>query len=217
VTGTSATLNGNVDPADAGDVTECHFETGTDTSYGNSVPCVPGPPYAGPTNVSADISGLTESTTYHFALVVTSNSRGTVNGGDKTFQTPGPPIIVSQSATNVTDATATLNASVNPSGGATTCEFQYVDAASFTASGYNTATSVPCSAFDLGSSFDPQTTSASVTGLTPLTLYHFRVVATNAAGTTNGADTTFQTLLSFLLQVGSFGSAGSGAGQFQTP
>src|SRR5262249_16431927 len=36
-------------------------------------------------------------------------------------------------------------------------------------------------------------------------------------GTTNGADTTFQTLLSFLVQGPSFGSAGSGAGQFQTP
>ena len=48
-----------------------------------------------------------------------------------------------------------------------------------------------------------------MTGLTPGTLYHFRVVATNSAATTDGADTTFQTLVSFLVQVGSFGSPGS--------
>ena len=76
VTGTSATLNGRVDPAGAGDITECHFEYGTDTSYGNSVPCVPATPIAGPTDVSADISGLTQSTIYHFTLVVTTNSAG---------------------------------------------------------------------------------------------------------------------------------------------
>src|SRR5262249_1832198 len=96
--------------------------------------------------------------------------------------------------------------------------FQFVNDAAFQASGYTTATSVDCSPFDLGSSFDQQSTSASVTGLLkPKTTYHFRVVATNAAGTTTGADTTFQTLLSFLVQGPSFGSAGSGAGQFQTP
>src|SRR4029453_14326159 len=178
VTGASATLNGNVDPADGTDVTECHFEYGTDTSYGNSVPCVPAPPYASATDVSADISGLTESTTYHFALVVTSTPRGVVNGGDKTFQTPGPPIVVSESATDVTDTSATLKASVNPRGGPTTCEFQDGDDATFQGSGYNSVTSVPCSPFDLGSSFDPQNTSANLTGLTPGTTYHFRLVPT---------------------------------------
>ena len=61
---------------------------------------------------------------------------------------------MSQSATNVTDTTATLNASINPSGFATTCEFQYVSDAAFQVSGYTTATSVDCSPFDLGSSFD---------------------------------------------------------------
>src|SRR5262249_15580430 len=81
----------------------------------------------------------------------------------------------------------------------------------------NTATSVDCSPFDLGSGIDPQSASANVIGLTPGTIYHFRAVATNADGTTNGADQTFQTLVSFLAQGSSFGSAGSGAGQFQTP
>src|SRR5262249_3858026 len=115
------------------------------------------------------------------------------------------------------DATATLNATIVPNGLDTTCQFQFVNDAAFQATGYTTATSVDCSPFDLGSSFDQQSTSASVISLKPKTTYHFRVVATNASGTTTGAGTTFQTLLSFLVQGPSFGSAGSSAGQFQTP
>src|SRR5262245_57392192 len=164
---------------------------------------------------TASVSGLASTTIYHFRVVV-ANSAGTTNGADKTFQTAGAPPIVSESASNITDTTATVNATIIPSGFDTTCQFQYVNDAAFQATGYTTATSVPCP-FDLGSSFDPQNTSANVTGLKPKTTYHFRVVATNTAGTTNGADTTFQTLLSFLVQGASFGSAGSGSGQFQTP
>jgi hypothetical protein len=37
------------------------------------------------------------------------------------------------------------------------------------------------------------TVSAKVTGLTPSTECHFRITATNAAGTAKGADLTFRT------------------------
>src|SRR5262249_24486423 len=162
------------------------------------------------------VSGPASSTLYHFRAVAT-NSQGTTNGDDTTFRTAGAPVIVRETVTNLTDTSATLNASIIPSGFDTTCQFQYVDDASFQASGYSPATTVDCSPFDLGSSFDPQSTSANVSGLTPGTLYHFRVVATNAAGTTTGDDTTFTTLVSFLIPVDSFGTSGSGAGQFQVP
>src|SRR5581483_8167049 len=193
VTNTSATLNGHVDPAGAGDITECHFEYGIDTSYGTSVPCVPATPITGPTDVSADIAGLTPSTVYHFTLVVGTSGTGTLSGADNAFQTSGPPLVGSQSATNVTDASATLNATVNPSGFDTSCVFEVVDDAAFQATGYDTAASVPCVPPSLGSGFAFVPASADVSGLTPSTVYHFRVVATNSAGTTNGADTTFRT------------------------
>jgi hypothetical protein len=223
VTETSATLHATIVPF--GLDTTCTFQYVDDAGFqangytgATSVPCVPFDLGSSFTFVqaSADLSGLTSGTTYHFRVVAT-NSAGTTNGADKTFHTVGAPVVVSESASNLTDTTATLNATVSPSGLDTTCQFQYVDQAGFQASGYNMATSVDCSPFDLGSSFDPQTTSASVTGLTPGTTYHFRVVATNADGTTTGADTTFQTLVSFLIQVGQFGSPGTGSGQFQTP
>src|SRR5262245_12973695 len=223
VTQSSVTLHATVVPF--GLDTTCQFQYVDDATFqasgyttATSVACVPADLGSSFTVVqaSASVSGLASTTVYHFRVVVT-NSAGTTNGADKTFQTAGAPAVVSESASNITDTTATVNATIIPSGFDTTCQFQYVNDAAFQASGYGTATSVDCSPFDLGSSFDQQNTSANVTGLKPKTTYHFRVVATNAAGTTTGADTTFQTLLSFLVQGASFGSAGSGAGQFQTP
>ena len=220
---TSVTLNATIVPF--GLDTTCVFQYVDDadfkaSGYSNatSVPCVPadlGSSFSF-VQATADVSGLTPGTTYHFRAAAT-NEDGTTNGADTTFQTAGPPVVVSESATNVTDTSATLNATVIPFGLDTTCVFQYVTDAAFQASGYDTATSVDCSPSDLGSGFTGQGTSASVTGLTPGTTYHFRVVATSSAATVDGTDQTFQTLVSFLAQVASFGSAGSGAGQFQTP
>ena len=41
VTDTSITLTGNVDPAGRGDITECRFEYGFDTTYGSTCPARP--------------------------------------------------------------------------------------------------------------------------------------------------------------------------------
>ena len=222
VTQTGATVNATVVPF--GLDTTCEFQYVDDAGFqangytgAATTPCVPSDLGSSFTFVqaSADLAGLAAGTTYHFRVVAT-NSAGTVNGNDTTFKTAGPPVVVSESATNLTDTTATFNATVNPSGLDTTCVFQYVDDATFQGSGYSSATSVDCSPFDLGSSFDDQTTSANITGLTPSTVYHFRVVATNST-TTTGPDATFKTLVSFLIPVGTFGSAGTGSGQFQTP
>ena len=222
VTQTSASVHATIVPF--GFDTTCTFQYVDDAGFqangytgAASAPCVPSDLGSSFTFVqaSADLSGLTPGTTYHFRVVAT-NSAGTVDGNDMTFKTAGPPVVVSQSATNVTDTTATLDATVNPNGLDTTCVFQYVDDAAFQGSGYGTATSVDCSPFDLGSSFDNQNTSASVNGLKPNTLYHFHVVATNSTATT-GPDSTFRTLVSFLQPVGTFGSAGTASGQFQGP
>src|SRR4030095_13043650 len=118
-----------------------------------SVPCVPanvGSVGGAFVPVTADVSGLASSTLYHFRAVAT-NSQGTTNGDDTPFRTAGLPVVVSESATDITDASATLTASVVPSGFDTTCVFQYVDDAAFQATGYNTATSVPCVPASLGS------------------------------------------------------------------
>lgn len=107
---TTATLNGTVNPN--GSATTCHFEYGLTTSYGTNTPNDTSPG-AGTSAVpvSANISGLTASTLYHFRLVC-SNSGGTTNGADATFTTTAAPppssfpqgVWTSGSASGLTDA-----------------------------------------------------------------------------------------------------------------
>ena len=225
LTATEATLNGTVNPN--GLDTTCMFQYVDDADFqttgyaaATSVPCNPSDVGAGfsAVSVNAAVSGLTPATTYHFRAVATS-ADGTVNGNDQTFTTliAGPPSVGGEAASSVTDTSATLNATVNPFGLDTMCTFQYVTDAAFQMSQYATATSLPCNPSDVGDSFAPQSVSASITGLTPGTTYHFHAVAVNVDGTVTGADTTFQTLTAFMVQVGAFGAPGTLAGQFQTP
>ena len=179
----SATLNGTVDPH--GLSTSVHFEYGTTVSYGSTTASQT---KIGNTsqNVSANISGLSANTTYHFRTVAT-NSAGTRYGSDRTFTTLSPtgaPGVATSTATNVASFSAALRGSVYPHGLTTTVHFQYGTTTSY---GLTTA---PQS--HSGNTY--QNISATVGALSANTVYHFRIVASNAAGTRFGADQTFTTL-----------------------
>jgi hypothetical protein len=188
LTQTSATLNARVNP-DGQNVTECEFEYGTSTGYGSKAPCsaLPGSSES-PVAVSAKLAGLTPSTEYHFR-VVTKSAAGTVAGPDVTFKTlrVATPSVETQAASAVGETSATLNASVNPRGGAlSACTFEYGTTTAY-------GSSVPCSTLP-GSGSSPVAVSASIAaGLAANTEYHYRFSATNTAGTSNGEDTTFRT------------------------
>ncbi|MGA1976606.1 MAG: FISUMP domain-containing protein [Bacteroidales bacterium] len=83
----SVTLNGTVNPNYLSTVVT--FEYGTTTSYGNTVTAAQSP-VTGNTNtpVSADISGLTSSTLYHYRIEAV-NSDGTKYSSDAEFTTDG--------------------------------------------------------------------------------------------------------------------------------
>jgi hypothetical protein len=139
-------------------------------------------------NVAVNISGLTASTTYHFRIVA-SNGAGTTNGTDRTFTTlsaTGPPVVITNPATNVASSSATLNGSVDLHGLTTNIHFQYGTTTSY---GFTTASQTKS-----GNTY--QGVSANISRLNASSAYHFRIVATNSGGTTYGGDRTFRTLAS---------------------
>jgi hypothetical protein len=86
---TVATLTATVNPNDAV-LSSCHFNYGPTTAYGSSAPCASTPsPTGGAQTVTAQISGLTASTTYHFQIVAASDP-GSSAGADATLTTPAP-------------------------------------------------------------------------------------------------------------------------------
>lgn len=181
VTPTSATLNGTVDPN--GRATTWYFEYGTSTGYGSKTPSRSAGSGTAATGVSSPVSSLTPGRLYHYRLVATSDA-GTSRGADRTFSTAGLPTAATGSVTAVTTRSARLRGAVTASGQATTWYFEYGATTS-----YGSKTAVRSG----GSGTKPVNVSATVSGLRTATLYHYRLVATNASGTSAGADRTFRT------------------------
>lgn len=182
----SATLNGSVNPN--GCPVNVSFEYGETTSYGKTAtPTQSILNGNSGTSVSVVLASLSPNTVYHFRVTATS-AGGTAYGEDMTFRTKinlVAPVVISATATNINNSSATLNASVNPNGSATKVTFEYG-----TTFLYGTMTDVSA---DSVKGFVPSNLSAELTGLTPGQLYHFRIKAVSAGGTANSDDVTFTT------------------------
>ena len=182
ITNSAARLNGTVNPN--GRTITVHFEYGTTTSYGSTTSSSS---HSGniTRNVSANIAGLAPNTTYHFRLVGSSNGQIRY-GQDRTFRTlspTGPPVGVTNAATNIASSSARLNGLVYPHTLTTTVYFQYGRTTSY---GLTTA---PQSR--TGNNY--QNLFANISGLSAHTRYHFRIVTSNAAGTRYGTGRSFIT------------------------
>lgn len=97
---------------------------------------------------------------------------------------PTPPQPQTGDATALGTTTATLTGSLATGGADTTYRFAYGTTTSY---GLTTAPAT------LPAAPSPATASAAIGGLTANTTYHYRLLATNAAGTVAGADRTFTT------------------------
>jgi outer membrane protein assembly factor BamB/N-acetylneuraminic acid mutarotase len=178
----SATLNGSLNPR--GSSTSVYFQYGLTTSYGHTT-ATQTQTGNGSRPISANINGLRVSNIYHFRIVA-HNGGGAVVGSDRTFTTLtpiGPPIVMTNPATNIGSFSAKLNGSVDPHGLSTTVYFQYGTTTSY---GATTADQTKS-----GNTY--QNVAANISGLAAFSTYHFRIVATNGAGTAYGSDKSFAT------------------------
>ncbi|NVO18476.1 MAG: T9SS type A sorting domain-containing protein [Bacteroidetes bacterium] len=181
VTGTSATLNGTVNPN--GLSTNYHFEWGTTVSYGNNTPTVSAGSGTSTVPVNASISGLTSGQTYHFRLVGV-NSDGTSNGLDLSF-TPGAASVTTTAVSGITLTSAISGGNVITDGGSavTARGVCWGTTANPVATGNHTTDGSGTGTF-----------ISNIIGLSSNTTYHVRAYATNSSGTYYGDDLTFTTL-----------------------
>jgi hypothetical protein len=183
---TEATLTGSIEPE--GNPTEYHFDYGsTSVTEHSSAPTSLGAADFTSHSVSLPVSGLSPGTEYHFELIVSYGAGQTVSDGPQTFTTPpaAEPAVSTLAASSLQETEATLNGEVDPEGGAEAeCFFEWGAGSSGT---YEHTTKV----VSLPSDGAEHQVSATVTGLTPGSAYHFRLVAKNKLGSIQGNDLTF--------------------------
>lgn len=119
------------------------------------------------------------------AITATPPAATTASASVKiTYTKQPPPVAITHKATGVKSTSATIHGSVNPKGLKTTYYFQYG-----TSKKYGKSTGK----HSLKAGMTAKSVKAMLHGLKPGTTYHFRVLASNAAGKSDGKDMTFTT------------------------
>lgn len=207
ITATSAHVAGTVAPNAPGPVTDA-IRAGYNVRW--SFSCVPACSSNGPssgeveagepaTEVAADL--LLEPNLSYTVILHAINAGGEETG-ETVFSTPAVapdvdyPFLLA--AVNRTATTARLTASVNPHNSALTeCKFEYGPTTAY-------GQVAPCSSQPTGNT--AEAVFAGISGLQPLSTYHFRVVTANAVGPAVGGDQLLKTMA-----VGSEPSCGNAA------
>lgn len=134
-------------------------------------------------SVNQDILGLAAGKTYHYRFVAESNGT-TYTSTDESFTVPASPKpeTITRGATRVANGQAKIEGRMNPMGLATQFHFEY---------GKDTSYGLTSEDDYGGIERSPRTVIALLSGLEPGATYHYRLVATNSAGTSFGVDRTF--------------------------
>ena len=184
VTDTTAGLAGTVTPN--GVDTKAVFEFGTTLSFGSITSVADAGSGASPVTFTGSLAGLSPATTYYYRVVATS-ANGTAFGTVASFTTTGPaatPVVVTQAPVAVANTSAVVAGTVNPSRQATAYTVEYGTSTTF-------GSIAPVVELDSGNS--PEAVTSTLSGLSTNTTYLYRVVASNATGTSTGAVMSFTT------------------------
>jgi hypothetical protein len=184
VTDTTAVLNGEVNPN--GSATAYVFSYGPTTAYGAATPAHSAGRGVKTVDVARTVTGLTPGTIYHYRISA-SNGAGSSIGADRTFTTTGhpPAAVITGGTINVGQTVATPTGSINPEGALTSWVVEY---------GLSTAYGYETQSGNLAGVDQPLAVSALLAGLSPETLFHYRLVAYHGGSVISmGADATFFT------------------------
>jgi hypothetical protein len=159
-----------------------YFDYGPTTSYGSKTAAqsVDG---IFDLAVAGTLTGLAPATTYHYRLVLTSPF-GTFAGADRTLTTAhgAAPAAVTGGSSAIGTSSATVSGKAQNE--TESYLFEYGPTAAY---GLQTPSQ------SLGATVDEQQVAATLTGLSPGTTYHYRLVTSNRFGRGEGADATFTT------------------------
>jgi hypothetical protein len=189
VSPTSARLGGSVDPESVS-VTGCKIEYGLAASetFEREASCDPSaaeiPVDSTAHAISAVVSGLQPASRYRFR-VTAANANGTTSSSQATFSTLGPPRISAVLARDAGQGSVSLQATVEPTGLDTSYRFEWGSTAAY-------GNSLPVGSILAGEA--SRQVSASISGLSPGSLYHYRLVATNAEASVSSPDQVLETL-----------------------
>ncbi|HEX3518062.1 MAG TPA: hypothetical protein VHT29_03405 [Solirubrobacteraceae bacterium] len=175
-------LEGTVNPENQA-TASCVFEYGTTISYGSSRPCEPASLSGfGPQTVTASVAGLESATPYFYRLLVSNPTGSSETAGTFTTSTAQAPAVAGESASGLSFLEPALEGAVNPEFQATSYEFEYATSEQAIT---EAKASVVHGSSGLPAVSESLAVSARVQGLPPGPVF-YRLVATNATGTTDG-------------------------------
>ncbi len=190
----------SVDPG--GLPTEYRIEYGTTTTYGYTTAWTSAASNSGRQSETVSLSGLEPCTTYHYqAEAESSVNKGTPSvGGDQTLTTGGcePPTVTTGIATYLEGNTHKLTGEINPNDEAATYYFEYGPTTSYGeatspgSAGSGTKAIEVTAEIEYEESFDGDVLFDGDGLAQPdgvhCNIFYFRLVGTNAGGTSYGAD-----------------------------
>jgi phosphodiesterase/alkaline phosphatase D-like protein len=194
---TTATFNGKLTPLSETFATKYYFEYNLGSSCSGGIRTTEKEEEAGKgTGAAQETEPVTElePNAAYVVCLAANNSFGSETSAPVPFTTePAPPGIASEMAFRapVEALVEGLAAQVNPNNEETTCSFEY--ATSEAAIGTPGVATAPCEQASLGKGFGAQLASAHVENLIAGDIYYYRVVATNAAGPSDGTIEHFST------------------------